>query len=58
MMKDADSDDSGGIEYAEFAAVLMKPTAIPPKVDIPEELLPYMHLDKKKKDKQDEATAE
>ena len=58
MMKEADSDNSGTINYKDFVAVLVRPVKVPPKVDIPEDLLPYMHLDKKKKGKEDDATAD
>ena len=42
MMKEADDDGSGFIDYKEFVAVLMRPVSIPPRVDLPEHLKPYI----------------
>ena len=42
MMRDADKDGNGTIDYNEFVSVLLNPVAVPPKVTIPEELKPYM----------------
>lgn len=42
MMKDADGDGNGLIDYSEFVKVLLQPVAVPPKIEIPEELKPYM----------------
>ncbi|KOO21679.1 calmodulin [Chrysochromulina tobinii] len=50
MMKEADRDGSGTIDYAEFVNVLMRPVKIPPRVDIPEHLKPFMTDAKKKKE--------
>ena len=50
MMKEADRDGSGAIDYAEFVNVLMRPVKIPPRVDIPEHLKPFMADAKKKKE--------
>mmetsp|Transcript_32215 Transcript_32215/g.84475 ORF Transcript_32215/g.84475 Transcript_32215/m.84475 type:complete len:178 (+) Transcript_32215:129-662(+) len=49
MMKEADTDGSGTIDYNEFVSVLMRATDVPPRVEIPEELKPYMEGKKKEK---------
>ena len=38
MMAEADADGSGYIDYKEFVAVLLKPLAVPPRKEIPEEV--------------------
>jgi len=49
MMAEADADGSGYIDYKEFVAVLLKPLAVPPRKEIPEELKPYMPKPKEEK---------
>jgi len=49
MMKEADKDGDGLIDYNEFVAVVLKEQHIPPKVEIPAELLPYMNKAKGEK---------
>ncbi len=56
MMKEADRDGSGTIDYKEFVSVLMRPVNVPPRVVIPEHLKPFM-TDKKKEAKKEEANA-
>ena len=54
MMKEADSDSSGTIDYKEFVTVLMRPVVVPPRVEIPDNLKPFMTT---KKDAKKEAEA-
>lgn len=42
MMKEADKDGNGKIDYNEFVATVLKPVDVPPQVLIPPELKPYM----------------
>ena len=41
MLKEADKDGDGFIEYNEFASVLLAETAIEPKLVVSAELAPY-----------------
>ena len=42
MMKDADKDNNGKIDYKEFVSVLLKPVDVPPQIVISPELQPFM----------------
>ena len=42
MMKEADKDNNGKIEYTEFVQTLIKPVDVPPQVVISAELKPFM----------------
>lgn len=42
MMKEADTDGSGTINYKEFVDVLMRPVQIPPRVEMPEHLKAFV----------------
>ena len=48
MMKDADKNGDGRIDYAEFVAVLFSAQDLPPPVVISEELKPYWEALKNK----------
>lgn len=42
MMKEADKDGNGKIDYAEFVATLLKPVDVPPQIVVSPELQPFM----------------
>lgn len=43
MMKEADKDGDGLIDYHEFADIVMKPQDLPPKIEVPKDLEPYIN---------------
>jgi len=49
MMKEADKNGDGTIDYSEFVQVVLAPQNLPPKVDIPPELALYMPKAKNEK---------
>ena len=48
MMKDADKDGNGLIDYNEFVGLLFNPVSLPPPVVISDELKPYWDAIKSK----------